>query len=196
MKRQLPLIIKIQSKWKMVLQKNKYRERLEYMKDNEKAAVKLQAQVRGWKARKEYQGRKKFFCDHLAVIIKLQSYFRANKARHDYVTLMNNANPPLPVVQRFVHLLDFSDVDYAEEIELQKIRQKVVSEIKSTKQLEDDLDQMDIKIGLLIKNRVTLQDVVTHGKKLSKHREDGQNMPKGLKGLSKACHDRLVFLHH
>lgn len=41
--------------------------------------------------------------------------------------------------------------------ELQKIRQKVVSEIKSTKQLEDDLDQMDIKIGLLIKNRVTLQ---------------------------------------
>lgn len=29
---------------------------------------------------------------------------------------VNNANPPLPVVQRFVHLLDFSDVDYAEEI--------------------------------------------------------------------------------
>lgn len=196
MKRQLPLIIKIQSKWKMVLQKNKYRERLEYMKDNESAAVKLQAQVRGWKARKEYQGRKKFFSDHLAVIIKLQSYFRTNKARHDYVTLMNNANPPLPVVQRFVHLLDFSDVDYAEEIELQKIRQKVVSEIKSTKQLEDDLDQMDIKIGLLIKNRVTLQDVVTHGKKLSKHREDGHNMPKGLKGLSKACHDRLEAYQH
>lgn len=48
-------------------------------------------------------------------------------------------------------------VNYFFFAELQKIRQKVVSEIKSTKQLEDDLDQMDIKIGLLIKNRVTLQ---------------------------------------
>ncbi|XP_078316270.1 ras GTPase-activating-like protein IQGAP1 isoform X2 [Crassostrea virginica] len=196
MKRQLPLIIKIQSKWKMVLQKKKYRERLDYMKENEDAAVKLQAQVRGWKARKAYQGRKKFFNDHVAVVIKLQSYFRTNKARHDYVTLMNDANPPLPVVQRFVHLLDFSDMDYAEEIELQKMRQKVVAEIKSTKQLEDDLDQMDIKIGLLIKNRVTLQDVVSHDKKLSKHREDGHSMPKGLKGLSKACHDRLEAYQH
>lgn len=48
-------------------------------------------------------------------------------------------------------------VNFVVVAELQKIRQKVVSEIKSTKQLEDDLDQMDIKIGLLIKNRVTLQ---------------------------------------
>lgn len=48
-------------------------------------------------------------------------------------------------------------VNFLVVAELQKIRQKVVSEIKSTKQLEDDLDQMDIKIGLLIKNRVTLQ---------------------------------------
>lgn len=48
-------------------------------------------------------------------------------------------------------------VNFFVVVELQKIRQKVVSEIKSTKQLEDDLDQMDIKIGLLIKNRVTLQ---------------------------------------
>ncbi|XP_056022517.1 ras GTPase-activating-like protein IQGAP1 isoform X2 [Ostrea edulis] len=196
MKRQLPLILKIQSKWKMVLQKKKYRDRLKYMKENEKAAIKLQAHVRGLKARKAYQARKKFFHDNVAVVIKLQSYFRSNKARHDYISLMNEANPPLPVVQRFVHLLDFSDIDYAEEIELTKTRQKVVAEIKSTKQLEDDLDQMDIKIGLLIKNRVTLQDVVTHDKKLTKHREDSMQMPKGLKGLSKACHDRLEAYQH
>jgi hypothetical protein len=33
----------------------------------------------------------------------------------------------------------------------------VVKEIKSNQQLEHDLDQMDVKIGLLIKNRITLQ---------------------------------------
>ena len=41
--------------------------------------------------------------------------------------------------------------------ELQKLRQQVVAEIRSNQQLEQDLDQMDIKIGLLIKNRITLQ---------------------------------------
>ena len=41
--------------------------------------------------------------------------------------------------------------------ELQKVRQQVVKEIKSNQQLEHDLDQMDVKIGLLIKNRITLQ---------------------------------------
>jgi hypothetical protein len=51
--------------------------------------------------------------------------------------------------------LDFDfDFDFAE---LQKLRQQVVAEIRSNQQLERDLDQMDIKIGLLIKNRITLQ---------------------------------------
>lgn len=45
--------------------------------------------------------------------------------------------------------------------ELQKLRQQVVAEIRSNQQLEQDLDQMDIKIGLLIKNRITLQVCAT-----------------------------------
>lgn len=48
-------------------------------------------------------------------------------------------------------------VNYFFFVELQKIRQKVVFEIKFIKQFEDDFDQMDIKIGLFIKNRVILQ---------------------------------------
>ena len=46
-------------------------------------------------------------------------------------------------------------------LDLQKVRQQVVKEIKSNQQLEQDLDQMDIKIGLLIKNRITLQVLTT-----------------------------------
>ncbi len=37
------------------------------------------------------------------------------------------------------------------------MRQQVVGEIKSNQSLESDLNQMDIKIGLLVKNRITLQ---------------------------------------
>ena len=41
--------------------------------------------------------------------------------------------------------------------ELQKLRQQVVTDIRSNQHLEADLSQMDIKIGLLVKNRITLQ---------------------------------------
>jgi len=41
--------------------------------------------------------------------------------------------------------------------EAERLRQQVVTEIRQNQQLENDLNQMDIKIGLLVKNRITLQ---------------------------------------
>ncbi|KAK3096452.1 hypothetical protein FSP39_000292 [Pinctada imbricata] len=195
-KRQLPAIIKIQSTFKAARQRKKYKDRVQFMQDNEGAAIKMQSLARMFLARKKFRDRIKYFKEHEPDVVKIQAFVRSNKAKHDYRALMHEDNPPVSVVQRFVHLLDASDVDYSEEIELQKLRQRVVTEIRSTQQLENDLDQMDIKIGLLIKNRVTLQDVVTHDKKLSKHREDAKTVPKGLKALSKECHDRLEAYQH
>ena len=42
-------------------------------------------------------------------------------------------------------------------VELQKQRQQVVAAIRSNQQLEKDATGMDIKIGLLVKNRITLE---------------------------------------
>lgn len=66
-------------------------------------------------------------------------------------------NPPLNVVRKFVHLLDQSDLDFQEELEVTRLREEVVTKIRSNQQLEKDLNLMDIKIGLLVKNRITLQ---------------------------------------
>lgn len=38
-----------------------------------------------------------------------------------------------------------------------KLREEVVTLIRSNQQLENDLNLMDIKIGLLVKNKITLQ---------------------------------------
>lgn len=43
------------------------------------------------------------------------------------------------------------------EAELLKLQEEVVRKIRSNQQLEQDLNLMDIKIGLLVKNRITLQ---------------------------------------
>lgn len=98
----------------------------------------------------------------------------------------------MAVVRKFVHLLDHSDQDFQEELELMQLREEVITNIRSNQQLENDLNLMDIKIGLLVKNKITLQEVVSHSKKLTK-KNKGQlsNMMMmnkqrgGLKALSK-----------
>lgn len=196
MKKQLPAIITIQSHFKGSKQRKQYRERRDYLRNNTDAIIKVQAMIRMHIAMKKFRDRMKYFKDHEDSVVKIQAFVRSNKAKHDYRALMHEENPPLNVVQRFVHLLDASDVDYSEEIELQKLRKQVVTEIRSNQQLENDLDQMDIKIGLLIKNRISLQDVVFHDKKLAKHKEESVSVPKGLKALSKDCHDKLEAYQH
>ncbi|XP_076443787.1 ras GTPase-activating-like protein IQGAP1 isoform X2 [Babylonia areolata] len=192
---QLPAITTIQAWFRGSKQRRAYDGRRQYLKDNTPAAVKLQSYVRMWRDRKRYRDRKQFFKDNEDKIVKIQAFFRSNLARHDYKALMHDENPSLAVVRKFVHLLDASDNDYSEELELQKLRQQVVAEIRSNQALEQDLDQMDIKIGLLIKNRITLQDVVTHNRKLTK-RTDEQSSVRGLKALSRESHERLEVYQH
>lgn len=70
---------------------------------------------------------------------------------------VHTPHPPLSVVRRFIHLLNQSQQDFSAEAELLKLQEEVVRTIRSNQQLEQDLNLMDIKIGLLVKNRITLQ---------------------------------------
>lgn len=60
-------------------------------------------------------------------------------------------------MRKFAHLLEFGDNDIRQEGELLRLREDVVRSIRANRQLEADLDLMDLKIGLLVRNRVTLQ---------------------------------------
>lgn len=104
----------------------------------------------------------------------------------------------MAVVRKFVHLLDHSDQDFQEELELMRLREEVITNIRSNQQLENDLNLMDIKIGLLVKNKITLQEVVSHSKRLTKKNKGElsnlmmMNKQKGgLKALSKEKRDKL-----
>uniref|UniRef100_A0A8C0IZE0 IQ motif containing GTPase activating protein 3 n=1 Tax=Chelonoidis abingdonii TaxID=106734 RepID=A0A8C0IZE0_CHEAB len=133
-------------------------------------------------------------------VIKIQAFVRASKARGDYRML--SKDPPLSIVRHFAHLLEQSQHDFWEESELLKLREEVVKRIRSNQQLESDLNLMDIKIGLLVKNRITLQEVVSHCKKLTrKNKEQLSNLmaidkQKGLKSLSKEKRQKLEAYQH
>ncbi len=51
----------------------------------------------------------------------------------------------------------------------------MVKSIKANHELEAELNEMDTKIGLLVRNRIELQDVVKQSKLLKKAQARGDN---------------------
>ncbi|NWY04953.1 IQGA1 protein, partial [Nothoprocta ornata] len=203
LKKQVPAITCIQSQWRGYKQRKAYQIRLDYLRAHKDQVVKIQSMTRMYQARRRYRDRLQYFRDHINDVVKIQAFIRANKAREDYKTLINAENPPMAVVRKFVHLLDQSDQDFQEELELMKLREEVVTLIRSNQQLENDLNLMDIKIGLLVKNKITLQDVVSHSKKLTKKNKEQlsdmmmlNKQKGGLKALSKEKREKLEAYQH
>ncbi|XP_068782265.1 ras GTPase-activating-like protein IQGAP2 isoform X9 [Struthio camelus] len=198
---QEPSAVKIQAFWKGYKQRKSYIDRLKLLQGNVAAIVKIQSWVRMWLTKRAYRKRLQYFKDHNEEIVKIQAFLRANKAREDYRTLIGAENPPLTVLRKFAYLLDQSDLDFQEELEVTRLREEVVTKIRSNQQLEKDLNLMDIKIGLLVKNRITLQDVVLHSKKLNKKSKSQlEEMvmvdKQGIKGLSKERRKKLEAYQH
>ncbi|XP_010284342.1 PREDICTED: ras GTPase-activating-like protein IQGAP2 [Phaethon lepturus] len=201
LRNQEPSAIKIQAFWKGFKQRKSYVDRLKVLQGNVAAIVKIQSWVKMWLAKRAYRKRLQYFKDHNDEIVKIQAFLRANKAREDYRTLIGAENPPLTVLRKFAYLLDQSDLDFQEELEVTRLREEVVTKIRSNQQLEKDLNLMDIKIGLLVKNRITLQDVVLHSKKLNKKSKSQlEEMvmvdKQGIKGLSKERRKKLEAYQH
>ncbi|XP_066466248.1 ras GTPase-activating-like protein IQGAP3 [Tiliqua scincoides] len=199
---QIPAAVKIQACWRRHQQRRRYLERLQYFRENTDAVIKIQAWLRMWSARRQYLKRLHFFRKNVDAVIKIQAFVRANKTRGDYRMLMHSQNPPLRIVRRFAHLLEQSQRDYREEAELLDLQESVVKGIRSNQQLEADLNLMDIKIGLLVKNRITLQEVVSHCRRLTRKNKEqlsdlmGLGRRQGLKALSKEKRRALEAYQH
>ncbi|KAM6910752.1 ras GTPase-activating-like protein IQGAP3 [Xenentodon cancila] len=199
---QTSAIIVIQAHWRRFIQQRAYKCRLQFLYMNWRAVVKIQSFVKMWLARRTYRARLSFFQRNEDAVVKIQAFFRANRARHEYRMLVHSDTPPLPVVKKFLHLLDLGDGDIKKEAELLRLREEVVRSIRFNRQLEADLDLMDLKIGLLVRNKATLQEVVSHCKKLTKkNKEQLSDMmdverSKGLKALSRERRERLEAYQH
>ncbi|XP_055776018.1 ras GTPase-activating-like protein IQGAP1 isoform X2 [Salvelinus fontinalis] len=195
---QQPHVVRLQASWKGYKQRKVYKERLNVFQSNVGTVVKLQSFVKMWRAKRKYSQRLQYFIDHEKEIVKIQAFLKANKARDDYRTLTGAQDPPLSVVRKFVHLLEQSSLDLLEEQEVTRLREEVVTKIRSNQQMEKDLNLMDIKIGLLVKNRITLQDVVSHSKKLKKKSKEelAAGDRQGIKGLSKGKRKKLEAYQH
>lgn len=194
--------VRIQASWRGYRQRKAYLQRLHYLRAHGDAVVKIQAAVRMWRARKRYRERLRYFRRNIGAVVKIQAFVRANKARGDYRMLVHERSPPLGAVRRFIHVLEQNQSDFVEEAEVLRLREEVAKRIRVSQQLEGDLSLMDIQIGLLVRNRVTLQEVVSQCRKLTrKNREQLSELmcldkQKGLKSLSKEKRQKLEAYQH
>ncbi|EDV26283.1 uncharacterized protein TRIADDRAFT_37304 [Trichoplax adhaerens] len=165
----LPAVIQIQAACRGYQQRRAYLNRLKYYAINEKAIIKMQSVFRCLKVRKYYEGLSKFYFEYI-----ISSYLSTLLFFYD--TLLESLDVPFAAISMFVYLLDETQKDFNEELELQKLRSHIVTSIRANLKLEKDLSSMDVKIGLLVKNRITLQDVVHQNRALKKINKDVTNV--------------------
>uniref|UniRef100_A0A8C1RKU0 IQ motif containing GTPase activating protein 3 n=1 Tax=Cyprinus carpio TaxID=7962 RepID=A0A8C1RKU0_CYPCA len=199
-----PLVLQLQAHMRGFLLRQKLAERLHFLNTQLPAVITIQVTLNMHTQKFSFSCL--FHNTHcvkaVGAIIRIQAFFRASRTREEYHLLVHSSAPPLSVVRKFAHLLEFGDSDIRQEGELQRLREDVVRSIRANRQLEADLDLMDLKIGLLVRNRVTLQEVVSHCKKLTKKNKEqlsdmmALDKHKGLKALSKEKRDKLEAYQH
>ena len=139
------------------------------IQDEEEAILDLQAVARGVIERKRFNGKLKHFRDNMEKVVKIQSFVRAKQQGEAYKSLMSGKNPPVGTVKNFVHLLNDSDFDFDEEIQFEGLRKRVVQHVRANEMAEAYVDQLDVKIALLVKNKITLDEVIKHQKRFTGH---------------------------
>ncbi|KAI7827713.1 hypothetical protein BX661DRAFT_170948 [Kickxella alabastrina] len=126
----------------------------------------VQALCRGFLVRRRIKERRTHLDRNINVIVKMQNMYRAKLAGKAYRTLTVEDTPPTPkLVQSCAPLLEDTDQDLEEELELERLRQKAVRQIRENQQTSRVLDQLDIKIALLVRNRISLDEIVHQTKR-------------------------------
>lgn len=130
--------------------------------EEEESIIACQAAAKAFIIRRKFEEKQRFYNENMKKVIKIQSFVRAKVQGEAYKSLTTGKNPPVSAVKNFVHLLNDSDFDFNEEIEFERMRKTVVQQVRQNEMLEQYIDQLDIKIALLVKNKITLDEVVRH----------------------------------
>ncbi|SPQ18811.1 7357fdd0-cea3-4a59-8e6e-6ea6f9cbccbf [Thermothielavioides terrestris] len=135
---------------------------LDELEENEESIGEIQAAAKAFIVRARFEAKKRHYNENMQKVVKIQSFVRAKLQGQAYKSLTSGKNPPVNAVKNFVHLLNDSDFDFNEEVEFERLRKTVVQQVRQNEMLELYIDQLDIKIALLVKNKITLDEVVKH----------------------------------
>ncbi|KAK5945168.1 iqgap- protein [Knufia obscura] len=191
-------ITKIQAAIRATLCRSRVGDLLGDLEEQEDSVVLLQAAILGSQVRARFAEKKRFFKKNMEKVVKIQSVIRAKIQGQAYKSLTSGKNPPVGTLKGFVHLLNDSDFDFEEEIEFERLRKTVVQHVRQNELADQYIQQLDIKIALLVKNKITLDEVVKHQRHFGGHvgallpnSDISSKDPFDLKALNKTSRRKL-----
>ncbi|KAG9234911.1 Rho GTPase activation protein [Amylocarpus encephaloides] len=162
-------IVKTQALSRGMLLRNDVGGVLAKLDGEEESTIAIQAAAKASLVRAKFAEKQRYFKENMEKVVKLQSFVRGRLQGEAYKSLTTGKNPPVNTVKNFVHLLNDSDFDFNEEIEFERMRKTVVQQVRQNEMAEQYIDQLDIKIALLVKNKITLDEVVKHQRNFGGH---------------------------
>ena len=194
----VPGIAHLQALSRAMLLRSAIGNLLAQLEDEEPMISEVQAAIRAKLVRQKFAEKRRFFKENMEKVVKVQSFVRAKLQGEAYKSLTSGANPPVGTVKNFVHLLNDSDFDFDEEVEVERVRKTVVQHVRQNEMADQYIQQLDIKIALLVKNKITLDEVVKHQKHfggaagtLLSNKELSSKDPFDLKALNKNSRRKL-----
>ncbi|GAA5820379.1 hypothetical protein JCM10212_002727 [Sporobolomyces blumeae] len=150
-----PDVVGIQAQTRGYLGRTSFLEWRDNVYRNEHVVVELQSLIRGAVARKRYYEMHRHFHENLSQVVRLQAAIRSRRQGSQYRQLRLGTNVPVSTIKNFMRLLDDSEFDYRGELQVESLRKELVEAIHRTTTLEDDVKDLDTKIALLVKNKIT-----------------------------------------
>ena len=191
-------IVQLQSFSRAMMERMRIGVLLSELDEHEDAIPELQAFIRARTVRAQFAEKKRFFKENMEKVVKIQSIVRAKIQGQAYKSLTGGKNPPVNTLKGFVHLLNDSDFDFDEEIEFERLRKLVVQHVRQNELADQYITQLDIKIALLVKNKITLDEVVKHQRHFGGHvgnllpnSDISSKDPFDLKALNKTSRRKL-----
>ncbi|CCF49439.1 hypothetical protein NDA11_005502 [Ustilago hordei] len=155
-----PDVVGIQAAIRGTLVRTEYQWWRNHLLSSEPVAVHLQCLIRGVLSRRKFFSRLRHYHEHMDKVVKIQSLFRSRQQGEQYRSLTMGKNVPVATIKNFGHLLNDSDADFEDEIEVERLRKLVVRAIRESQTLENDVSELDTKIALLVKNKIGIEELI------------------------------------
>lgn len=155
-----PDMTTVQAQIRGVLARQDFQWWLNHLLDSEPVAVHLQSLFRGLLGRRQFRAQFGHYLSRISDIVKIQSLFRARKQGAYYRALRTGQHVTMDTIRAFAHLLDDSDRDYEDELVLEEMRRHVVQTIRENQAVEAHVEDLDLKIALLVKNKIGIEELI------------------------------------
>ena len=156
-----PDVIGFQAVARGQLARLEYREWRDYLQDphTQGALIFLQSLVRGFLARRQLYIRTSYIHCNIDRVTTVQAIWRGRVQRQMYDRLLTGVDVDVATIQNYMHLLDDTDADYQRQIHTETLRKEVVKLIRENQNLETEVKELDTKIALILKNKMTFEEL-------------------------------------